>query len=305
MARHLDDQFNRSGTLLGSTASPTGGTWATHNSSFTPSDPSLNGSSVVLSFVTGYLFRNSATPAGADRTVVVEFTPTDDSWAVGAMTRATSDGQAYEVLLFGGAPSAGYIERRTSTSNGWGGTNIGTVTNTGAIPVATNRTSHTLEFSVIGSTLTAKVDGVALNFGSTLTDSNITGVGFDGFMGKGVNISYITGDDVAAGSTAQGTTVTATASIFGGTATGGVTSGTFTSEVLKRNNGTVAASVSLTYVRFYNISTGALVLTKTGLSTNGSGVFTTTDAALVSGTTYAIDWEEAGGQRRMPRKAAT
>lgn len=108
------------------------------------------------------------------------------------------------------------------------------------------------------------------------------------------------------GSTALGTTVTATASVIGGTATGsGGATGAFASEVLKRNNGTVAASVSLSYVRFYNISTGALVLTKTGLSTNGSGVFTTTDAALVPGTTYAIDWEEAGGQRRMPRKAAT
>jgi hypothetical protein len=107
------------------------------------------------------------------------------------------------------------------------------------------------------------------------------------------------------GSTAQGATLAATVSMFGGTATGGVASGTFTSEVLKRNNGTLAASVALTYVRFYSTSTGALVLTKTGLSTNGSGVFTTTDAALVSGTTYGIDWEEAGGQRRMPRKAAT
>jgi hypothetical protein len=74
---------------------------------------------------------------------------------------------------------------------------------------------------------------------------------------------------------------------------------------LRRNNGTVAASIGLNYVRFYNISTGALVLTRAGLSTNGAGVFTTTDAALVAGTTYAIDWEEVGGQRRMPRKAAT
>ena len=109
----------------------------------------------------------------------------------------------------------------------------------------------------------------------------------------------------ASGSTAQGTTVTATASVIGGTATGGAVSGAFASEVLKRNNGTVASSVSLSYVRFYNITTGALVLTKTGVSTNGSGIFTTTDAALTPGTTYAIDWEESGGQRRMPRKAAT
>lgn len=106
-------------------------------------------------------------------------------------------------------------------------------------------------------------------------------------------------------STAQGASLTAAVSMFGGSASGGVASGSFTSEALIRNNGTLAASSALNYVRFYNTSTGALVLSKTGLSTNGAGVFTTTDAALVSGTTYAIDWEEATGQRRMPRKAAT
>ncbi len=119
------------------------------------------------------------------------------------------------------------------------------------------------------------------------------------------SLSVAATDPLSSGSTAQGATLTATASMFGGTATGGAATGTFTSEVLKRNNGTVAASSSLTYVRFYNTSTGALVVAKTGLSTNGSGIFTTTDALLVPGTTYGIDWEESGGQRRMPRKAAT
>jgi hypothetical protein len=139
------------------------------------------------------------------------------------------------------------------------------------------------------------------------TGAGSVGTGFDVVNNARAtnNIGAWGGASGGGGSTAQGATVTATASIFGGTATGGVASGTFTSEVLTRNNGTVAAGVALTYVRFYNISTGALVVTKTGLSTNGSGVFTTTDAALISGTTYAIDWEEAGGQRRMPRKAAT
>jgi hypothetical protein len=199
VTQHLNEQFGRTGPVIGSTASPTGDIWETHNSSFTPVDPSVNGSALSISFVSAVLLRNAATPAGADRTVVLQFTPTDDAWAVGLMTRATSDGQAYEVLLFGGSPSVGYVERRTSTSNGWGGTNIGTVVNTGDLPVGTNRTAHILEFSVIGSTLTSKIDGIDLNFGSALTDPNITGIGFDGLIGKGVDIAYITGDDVSGG----------------------------------------------------------------------------------------------------------
>lgn len=78
---------------------------------------------------------------------------------------------------------------------------------------------------------------------------------------------------------------------------------TFTSEPLKRNNGTLAASSALDYVRWYNPTTGALVLSKTGLSTNSSGIFSTTDAALSGSTSYALDWKEATGQRRMPIKA--
>lgn len=90
-----------------------------------------------------------------------------------------------------------------------------------------------------------------------------------------------------------------------GSFSGTVTTGTITSEPLRTNNGTLLASTSLAHVALYNDTTGALVLRSTGISTNGSGVFTITDAAIVSGTTYRIDWETAAGQRRMPRKAAT
>ena len=80
--------------------------------------------------------------------------------------------------------------------------------------------------------------------------------------------------------------------------------GVFTSEPLKRNNGDLAASSPLTYVAFSNPSTGAHVVTKTGLSTNGSGVFSTSDALLLSGTFYRADWLEASGQRGYGVKAA-
>lgn len=103
------------------------------------------------------------------------------------------------------------------------------------------------------------------------------------------------------------TTITATLANIAGaiTSTGSTANGTFTSEVLKDYAGNVLASVSLNYVRFYNDTTGALVLNKTGVSTNGSGIVTLSDATLVAGTTYRVDWETAAGSRRMPRKAAS
>jgi hypothetical protein len=74
--------------------------------------------------------------------------------------------------------------------------------------------------------------------------------------------------------------------------------------VLKDYAGNVLANTALNFVRFYNDTTGALVLNKVGVSTNGSGIVTFSDAALVVGTTYRVDWETTAGSRRMPRKAA-
>jgi uncharacterized protein YaiE (UPF0345 family) len=64
--------------------------------------------------------------------------------------------------------------------------------------------------------------------------------------------------------------------------------------------------LALDWVRLYNVTTGALVVTKTGLSTNSAGVFTVTDAALTVGQTYKADWQlTTTGETRMPSKAAT
>ena len=84
--------------------------------------------------------------------------------------------------------------------------------------------------------------------------------------------------------------------VTGGFTTGSGAAGTFTSAVLKRNNGALVGVTSLNWVTFLNASTGAFVLTKTGLSTNGAGIFSTTDAALTTGTYHAV-WLEASGQR--------
>jgi hypothetical protein len=84
----------------------------------------------------------------------------------------------------------------------------------------------------------------------------------------------------------------------------GASSGTLVSEPLRTNNGTLLASTALAHVAIYNDTTGALVLRRTSISTDASGVFTITDPAIVAGVTYRIDWETSGGHRRMPRKLA-
>lgn len=72
--------------------------------------------------------------------------------------------------------------------------------------------------------------------------------------------------------------------------------GTITSQPLTRNTGVITGVVSLDFVDLTNPSTGALVVRKTGLSTNASSIFTFTDAAAVTGTTYRIDWRESTGE---------
>lgn len=111
---------------------------------------------------------------------------------------------------------------------------------------------------------------------------------------------------LTSGSGSLVTTISATlANVVGAlSSTGSTANGTFTSEVLKDYAGNVLASVSLNFMRFYNDTTGELVLNKTGVSTNASGIVTFSDGALVSGTTYRVDWETSAGSRRMPRKAA-
>jgi len=120
----------------------------------------------------------------------------------------------------------------------------------------------------------------------------------------------ITLDDVSLAGSFQGV---AAGAFSGAIALDGVTlsgsfgaaSGTLTSEPLRTNNGTLLASTALAFVCVYDDTTGALITRKTSVTTNGSGVFTVTDPAIVAGTTYRIDWETTGGHRRMPRKLAS
>lgn len=72
-----------------------------------------------------------------------------------------------------------------------------------------------------------------------------------------------------------------------------------TTPPLKNNTGTVLASISGWTVNVYNASTGALVVQKTGLSTDSSGVISFTDAAITGGT-YSYEPVHATYGRRLP-----
>jgi len=75
---------------------------------------------------------------------------------------------------------------------------------------------------------------------------------------------------------------------------------TLTTPPMKNNTGTLLANLSGITVNVYNASTGVLVLRKTGLSSNGAGVVSISDASLVAGTTYAYEVVTAASGRRLP-----
>lgn len=71
---------------------------------------------------------------------------------------------------------------------------------------------------------------------------------------------------------------------------------TITTEALKQNNGTVIASQSGIVANVYNPGTGALVVRKTGLASDGSGILSFSDAAMAAATEYLVHIEyDAGG----------
>lgn len=79
-----------------------------------------------------------------------------------------------------------------------------------------------------------------------------------------------------------------------------VAMGTITSGPLKDNQNVLHPNEALNYVAIYDLTTGALVVRLTGLSTNGAGVFTATHSLIIPGTSYRVDWELASNKRRMP-----
>jgi hypothetical protein len=125
----------------------------------------------------------------------------------------------------------------------------------------------------------------------------------------------LAGEAVLAGITADGgmapqpdSSLSGTAVLSGITADGGMglAPGVLTTPVLKHNTGTILASVSGIVANIYHSTTGALVVRKTGLTSNGSGIVTISDVLLSAGTTYAyeLDLSASSQGRRLPTGVA-
>ena len=129
-----------------------------------------------------------------------------------------------------------------------------------------------------------------------------------------VSSGSVSGEAILAGIAADGTISSIASSMSGDAVLAGITAdggmglapGVIITPVLKNNTGTVLASVSGIVANVYNASTGALVVRKTGLSSNGSGIVTISDALLVAGTSYAyeLDLSATSQGRRLPTGVA-
>jgi len=134
---------------------------------------------------------------------------------------------------------------------------------------------------------------------SGTSDGNGSGVGAPAAANFAPPSASAVGTYVANG-TGVGAPVAISASTPSASATGTTASaGTFSTPVLKNNTGTVLANEVGVVVNVYNQITGALVLHKSGQTSNASGIVTITDAALTPGTTYAYEIVLSSA-RRLP-----
>lgn len=150
------------------------------------------------------------------------------------------------------------------------------------------------------------VNGRTLSLTGTVTRSST-----DPFTRVAVSLSgNATLDDVSA----SGSIVLMPAGLSGSAALGDITAsgslafgiGTITTPVLKNNTGTILTSVTGIVANVYHPTTGVLIVRKTGLTSNGSGIVVITDGLISAGTTYAyeIDLSATSQGRRLPIGAA-
>lgn len=222
-----------------------------------------------------------------------------DYWTFPSVA-ATYTGANGNVLTATGITSADTTAPTLSAASGTGGT----LTCSGS--VTTNEANGTLYAVVTGSATAPTAAQVKLGQDSTGTAAlrvisqavSATGVQtiVSGGVTAGTRYMHYMHEDAAANQSS----VSSSAS-FTVTAGGSIT---FSSEPLKDNTGTILASLALTHYTLYDNTTGALVVRKTGLSTDASGIVSFTDGVLVSGTSYKSDWLTTAGHYRMPTKAA-
>lgn len=108
----------------------------------------------------------------------------------------------------------------------------------------------------------------------------------------------------SAGAATASFSITTAGAMLSGGATGSTTQGTLSTPPLKNNSGTLLTGETGISAFVYNVATGALVVAKTGLVTNGSGVVSITDPAILAGTTYRVVVVLSSGAEGMDKVTA-
>jgi len=81
--------------------------------------------------------------------------------------------------------------------------------------------------------------------------------------------------------------------------------GTLTTPQMANNTDTPLASEVGVVVNVYHPTTGALIVQKTGQTSDGSGVVVISDALIVPGVSYVYEVVLASNGRRLPTATAT
>lgn len=325
MSTVLDDQFNRSGFILGSSASPTGGTWsAVVTSHYAGGDYSLTGSAFVIPGSSGediFSLKNSALFTTIEGSATLNFTPATDGWAAGIVIHADSDSYPCWIAWVSGGNA--HVSRFDSASDSVATNLSGPWTQ----PVAAgNRSAHTLTVDVASDgTITISVDGTPVS-GATIDDAALTTAGRWGVMGRGVSIDAIVASDGAAGPASDLTgaatgddgtptgTLSTGASILTGTVTGadGTPTGTLSSAMstvttlpFTRNPGNGGRVVSIANVALAVLSDDAnlnKLAGSTGLLMGSDGRVTLANGVPApAGTSVVVLTREPDGKLGVER----
>jgi hypothetical protein len=198
----------------------------------------------------------------------------------------------------------------------FGGTNVGTSGQVSITSADFESLTGGSEDLRVKSTSTKLIDTGATVGPSTDIIGQTRGATYDiGAWEYTAPASVLSGEAVLSGITADGSmapqpdsSMSGAAVLAGITAEGGMglAPGVITTPVLKNNTGTILASVSGIVANIYHPTTGALVVRKTGLTSDGSGIVTISDVLLVPATTYAyeLDLSASTQGRRLPTGVA-
>jgi len=222
---------------------------------------------------------------------------------VGVAGRIQAAATTFYQMYHDGTANNWVVSRRVADTN----TVLGTVA-AGATAGNTYRITLRME----GNQISGLVNGTVVL--GPFTDANITTAGYPGIRRldntgctatTGVHYDNFSADTL----TAAATNVTASNATQSNTVSSGailsVLTGTLTTAPLKNNAGALLANETGATAFVHNVATGALVVMKTGQTTNASGVMTINDAAIVPGTLYRVVVKLASTAEGLDKLTAT